>query len=233
VVLIAVGDELVEPGTNAPPGFVHEADRYALEAAVHDAGGIPRRVPIVPDDRAVLREALEDQLVRADLVIIAGGLSELAGDTVKDVLAMLGDVRLDQVAMTPGRRQGFGRLGSETDSDRNVPVFALPGHPVATVVSFEVFVRPALRAMSGRATVFRPSVAAEVSRGWTSPAGLRQFVPATVVGDPDVGYEATVLGDPDRPALTDVAAADAFVVVSEAERTVNPGRMLQCMVLEG
>jgi molybdopterin molybdotransferase len=233
VVLLAVGDELVEPGTAAGPGYVHESDRFGLEAAVRDAGGVPHRVPIVPDDRAVLREAIEDQLVRADLVIITGGLSELAGDTVKDVLALLGEVRLDQVAMTPGRRQGFGMLGSATGSDRSVPVFALPGHPVPALISFEVFVRPALRTMSGRAMVFRPSVAAEVSRGWSSPAGLRQFVPAMVVGDPDVGYEATVLGDPDHPSLSDVAHADAFVVVSEAERTVNAGRMLQCMVLEG
>lgn len=233
VVLLAVGDELKEPGTAAGPGFVHEADRYALEAAVRDAGGAPVRAPILPDDRAGLRESIEDQLVRADLVVVTGGLSELANDTVKDVLAVLGDVRLDQVAMTPGRRQGFGTLGSATGSDRAVPVFALPGHPVGALVSFEVFVRPALRTMSGRAMVFRPSVAAEIGRDWTSPAGVRQFVPATVVGDPDVGYEATVLGDPDSPSLADVAHADAYVVVSEAERTVRAGRVLQCMVLEG
>ena len=166
VVLLAVGDELVEPPTKGEPplsagdGRVFEADGHALEAAVRDAGAHAVRVGLVPDDRAVLREALEDQLVRADMVVIAGGLSELVHDTVKDVLASLGGVRLDHVAMTPGPRHGFGSVGAELGRDRAVPLFALPGHPVAAQVAFEVFVRPALRQMAGRSEVFRPSVAA-------------------------------------------------------------------------
>ncbi|MCL2453900.1 MAG: molybdopterin molybdotransferase MoeA [Micrococcales bacterium] len=231
VVLLAVGDELVEPGTRAQPGQVYESNRFAMEAAVRDAGCTPIRVPIVGDDRARLRETIEDQLVRADVVVVTGGLSELVDDTVKDVLPLLGDVRIDRVAMTPGGRQGLGVLGEITGIDREVPVFALPGDPVAALTAFEVFVRPALCTMAGLDTIHRPSVPAGVSRGWRSPEGLRQFVPATLVGDPETGYEATVLGDPFRPSLADVACADAFVVVSEAELVVNPGRVLQAMVL--
>jgi molybdopterin molybdotransferase len=233
VVLLAVGDELVEPGLRLEPGQTHESNRFALEAAVRDAGSTPIRVPISGDDHTALKEVIEDQLVRADVVIVSGGLSEYARDTVKDVLPMLGTVRIDRVAMWPGGRHGIGALGSVVGGNRTIPVFALPGDPVAAIVGFEVFVRPALRTMSGRAKVFRPSVAAEVSAGWTSPDGARQFVPATVVGDPETGYRATILGDPNRPALSDVARADAFVVVSEAEREVNSGRVLQCLVLEG
>lgn len=229
VVLLSVGDELVEPGGRAEPGQVCEADGHALESAVRDAGASAVRTGIVGDDRAVLRETLEDQLVRADLVITTGGLSEPAHDTVKDVLALLGDVRFDQVAMTPGRRHGFGLLDA---GERRVPVFALPGSPAAALVAFEVFVRPALRTMAGRAMIYRPSVAARVRDGWTSPLGLRQFVPATVVGQPDEGYTATVLGDPGAPSLAAIARADAFVVVGETERVVAPGRVLQCLVLE-
>ena len=102
--------------------------------------------------------------MRADLIVLTGGLSELTHDTVKDVLAPLGTVRLDQVAMTPGHRHGFGTVADEA-SDRSVPIFALQGHPVAAQVSFEVFVRPALRAMAGHAELFRPSVAALAERG--------------------------------------------------------------------
>ena len=232
VVLLAVGDELVEPGARAQtgPGQVYESNRFALEAAVRDAGATPVVVPIVGDDRAALRETVEDQLVRADVVVITGGLSELAHDTVKDVLPLVGDVRVDRVALTPGGRFGLGTLHG---TSRDVPVLALPGEPVAATVAFEVFVRPALRTMAGRATIHRPSVPARVSSGWRSPDGLRQFVPATVVGAPGTGYAATVLADPSSPALWDVARADAFVVVPEAEQRVEAGRVLQCLVLDG
>jgi len=236
VVLLSVGDELTEPptkGAAAPGGRTFEADGHALEAAVRDAGAVPVRVGIVPDDHRRLRETLADQLVRADLVVVCGGLSELSGDTVKDVLAGAGDVRLDQVAMTPGRRHGFGTLGPELGRDREVPVFALPGHPVAAQVAFEVFIRPALRAMAGHAELYRSSVAATVDTGWESPAGLRQFVPATVLGTPDEGYAATPLGDPAAPSITALAQANALAVVNEKMTHVRAGQVLHCLVLEG
>ncbi|GAA3796506.1 molybdopterin molybdenumtransferase MoeA [Cellulomonas soli] len=234
VVLLSVGDELVEPGgAAAPPGAVFEADGHALEAAVRDAGAAPVRVGIVPDDRATLREALEDQLVRADLVVTTGGLSELAHDTVKDVLAPLGTVRLDHVAMTPGYRHGFGTVGTAVGRERAVPIFALQGHPVAAQVSFEVFVRPALRTMGGHADIFRPSVAAHATVGWPSPAGMRQFVPATVVGSPDDGYQVTPVGDPGSPSVQGLAQANALAVVGEQDLAVQAGQVVHCLVLEG
>jgi molybdopterin molybdotransferase len=237
VVLLSVGDELVEPPTkpirpaDAPPTY--EADGHGLEAAVRDAGAVPVRVGIVGDDHGLLRETLADQLVRADLVVVTGGLSELAGDTVKDVLASVGDVRIDQVAMTPGRRHGFGTLGAGLGRDRDVPVFALPGHPAAAQVAFEVFVRPALRAMAGHAELYRSSVAATVETGWDSPGGLRQFVPVTVLGTPDEGYTATPLGDPAAPSVTALAQANALAVATERTTHVRPGQVLHCLVLEG
>jgi len=237
VVLLSVGDELTEPPTKTAPSpdspLTYEADGHGLEAAVRDAGAVPVRVGIVGDDHGRLRETLADQMVRADLVVITGGLSELAGDTVKDVLLAAGDLRLDHVAMTPGMRHGFGLLGEALGRDRDVPVFALPGHPVAAQVAFEVFVRPALRAMAGHAEVFRPSVAASVSAGWSSPAGLRQFVPVSLLGSPDEGYTATPLGDPTAPSTTALAQANALAVVNEKMAHVRTGQVLHCLVLEG
>ncbi|WP_129339174.1 gephyrin-like molybdotransferase Glp [Cellulomonas endophytica] len=235
VVLLSVGDELVEPTTagHAPAGAVYEADGHGLHAAVRDAGATPVRVGVVPDDRAALREALEDQLVRADMVITTGGLSELADDTVKDVLAGYGTVRLDQVAMAPGGRHGFGTLGSDLGRGDPVPVFALPGHPVAAQVAFEVFVRPALLAARGHTELFRPSVAARTTTGWPSPAGLRQFVPATLLGTPDEGYTVTPVGDPARPSTAALAQANALAVVNELDTDVRPGQVVHCLVLEG
>jgi molybdopterin molybdotransferase len=233
VVIVSVGDELVEPGTSRADGVVFEANGHALEAAVRDAGATPVRVGIQPDDRARLREAFEDQLVRADLLLVTGGLSELAHDTVKDVLAPLGAVRFDQVAMTPGRRSGFGVVGVELGRDRDVPVFALQGDPVAALVQFEVFVRPALRQVAGQAEVFRPSVAARATAGWPSPPGLRQFVPATVLGSPEEGYRVTPVGVVGAPGVRSLAAANALAVVGEQDRAVQAGQVVHCLVLEG
>lgn len=233
VVIVSIGDELVEPGSSPRDGTVFEADGHALEAAVRDTGAAARRVGIVGDERVTLREALEDQLVRADLMLTTGGLSEFARDTVKDVLAPLGTVRFDHVAMTPGHRHGFGTVGGGLGGDGAVPIFAIQGHPVAAQVSFEVFVRPALRAMAGHAELFRPSVTATATVGWSSPAGLRQFVPAVVVGSPDEGYEVTPVGDPAVPSVSGLARANALAVVGEQDLAVHPGQRVHCLVLEG
>jgi molybdopterin molybdotransferase len=232
VVIMAIGDELVEPGSPHRDGAVYEADGHALETAVRDAGAAAVRVGIVSDERAILREALEDQLVRADLVLTTGGLSELARDTIKDVLAPLGTVRFDHVAMSPGHRQGFGTIGGGL-RDGAVPIFALQGHPVAAQVSFEVFVRPALRAMAGHVDLFRPSVTADATVGWSSPPGLRQFVPAIVVGSPVEGYQVTPVGDPGELSVTALSRANALAVVGEQDVAVHPGQRVHCLVLEG
>lgn len=230
VVIMSIGSELAEPGTPARDGGVYESAGHALEAAVRDTGATPVRVGVVPDDRAVLGEALEDQLVRADVVVTTGGLSESQHDTLADVLAPLGTVRFDQVAMAPGFRHGFGTVGG---GDRAVPLFALPGHPVASQVAFEVFVRPALRAMAGHTDLFRPSVAARADVGWPSPEGVRQFVPAAVVGTPGEGYRVTPVGDPAVPSISALAHANALAVVGEQDGAVAPGQVVHCLVLEG
>lgn len=230
VVLVSTGSELAEPGTPRRDGSVYEAAGHALEAAVRDTGATPVRVGVVTDDRAVLSEALEDQLVRADVVVTTGGLSESQHDTLADVLAPLGTVRFDQVAMAPGYRHGFGTVGGGAGA---VPLFALPGHPVAAQVAFEVFVRPALRAMAGHTDLFRPSVAARADVGWESPAGVRQFVPAAVVGSPSEGYRVTPVGDPGVPSVTGLAHANALAVVGEQDTAVVAGQVVHCLVLEG
>lgn len=230
VVILAVGGELLEPGQPYRQGATYEADGHAIEAAVRDAGGVPVRVGIVPDDRAVLRDSLEDQLVRADMIITTGGLSDYANDTVADVLAPLGTVRFDLVAMSPGGRQGFGTLGAARGEA--VPIFALPGDPVGAQTAFEVVVRPALRSVGGHTDLHRPSVLATAAVGWASPAGRRQFVPAVVQGSPSEGYTVTPTGDAMRPSARDVAMANAMAVVPEADTFIVPGRPVHCLLLE-
>ncbi|SNS61490.1 molybdopterin molybdotransferase [Micrococcales bacterium KH10] len=238
VVILTVGDELhsanrsrrASEGRDLP---IFDANGPALRVAVQDAGATAIQVGPLSDDRATLREALEDQLVRADLVVTTGGLSDGPRDTLRDVLSPLGTVRFDRVSMSPGRLHGVGMLGTE---DWAVPIFALPGHPVAALVAFEVFVRPALRTIAGYNDIYRPSLSARAATSWQVDSHERQFVPATITGTPDAGYEVTPVAEPDQLSslsISALSAANALVVVPEDVTTVARGTSLHCLVLEG
>lgn len=225
VVVITVGSELVEPGEPVLSGQVFDADSHALATGIQDAGGLVYRVAAVPDETRLLREVLEDQLVRADLIITTGGLGYGENDTVKEALAPLGTVRFDNVAMSPGRQLGLGHLGDD------IPVFCLPGNPIEALTAFEVFVRPSLRKMAGRSRLHRLSVRAEMKEGWQSPSGRRQFVCVHVTGDAG-GYTAVPVGDPHRALMSSFARANAFAVVPEEMKDVRAGDYLPVILLD-
>lgn len=230
VVIISVGDELVEPGRTAGDGYVYDANGHALATAVQDASGSTFRVPAVPDERRQLGEVLEDQLVRADLIITTGGLSFGANDTVKEVLSPLGTVRFDNVGIAPGRQFGVGTVGEDT------PILCLPGDPVSAQVGFEIFVRPALLAMAGKRELYRPTVRAAVTTGWSSPRDRREFLSATIVGSPEAGYQATPTTPPGSaaaaPALSGLARGNALIVVPQDMEQVFAGTELNCLLLD-
>ena len=231
VVIISIGDEIVEPGGEARPGTVFDANGHALATAVADAGAQTFRVAAVPDERARLRETIEDQLVRADLVLTTGGISYGSGDTVREVLGALGTVRFDNVAAWPGHIMGVGTVGGQ-DGRAGTPIVCLPGDPVSAQVCFEVFVRPALRHMQGWTGVNRPVVRAAVDRSWYSPRGRREFVRVRLTGTPRSGYSAAVMGTPASLLLSALADSNALAVVPEDVTTVRAGDLLQCLVLE-
>ena len=231
VVVLSIGDELVEPGRTARPGTVFDANGHALSTAITDAGAQTFRVAAVPDERAKLRETIEDQLVRADLILTTGGISYGSGDTVREVLGTLGTVRFDNVAAWPGHIMGVGTVGGE-DGRPGTPIVCLPGDPVSAQVCFEVFVRPALRHMQGWTAVNRPVVRAAIDRSWYSPRGRREFVRVRLTGSPRSGYNAAVMGTPASLLLSALADSNALAVVPEDVTTVRAGDTLQCLVLE-
>lgn len=226
VVVISIGDEIVEPGREARPGTVFDANGHALSAAVADCGADVYRVAAVPDSRQILGDTIEDQLVRADLIITTGGISYGSGDTVREVLSSLGTVRFDNVAAWPGRILGVGTVGEGT------PIFCLPGDPVSAQVCFEVYVRPVLRQMQGWKKLNRPSVSAHVDRGWYSPRGRREFVRVRLTGDPLGGYQAKVMGPPASLHLSELAESNALAIVPEDVTDVSAGDSLSCLVLD-
>lgn len=168
VMVVSTGDELRPAGSDLDHGQIHDSNGPMLAALVEAAGGLVIDRAHVPDDVAAVSALLARAVATADLVITTGGVSAGAFDVVKEALIEAGEVTFDKVAMQPGKPQGFGLLG-----DRRVPVFTLPGNPMSALVSFHVFVLPALAAMAGRKTA--PGLRAVVEQGWRSPAGRAQF----------------------------------------------------------
>jgi molybdopterin molybdotransferase len=226
VVVVAIGSRLVEPGRSVAFGQVTDSTGHLLTVAAREAGANAFRVAAIPDDPRVVRSTLEDQLIRADLVITAGGLAG-SGGAVRNVIGSLGDVRFVDLDMEPGGEQGFGVIGEES-----VPVFCLPGRPVDAFVSFEVFVRPVIRKMVGVTRLHRRTVRATLTRDVTSVAGSRQFARARVSASGEDDYQVEPLGDLAAPHLTDLARANALVVVPEAVDHLPAGAEVDCLLLE-
>jgi molybdopterin molybdotransferase len=227
VVVISVGAELADAGESLGPGRQADAAGYAVSAAVREAGAIAFQGGIVgEDDPKTFSNVVEDHLIQADAVVVTGGLRDGPYDVVRDVLSRLGTVTFDEVAMEPGRAQAFGIIGVE-----RTPVFAIPGDPVGALVSFEVFVRPALRRMLGAETLGRPHVSAMTTTAFPSPAGVRQFVRVKVERSAD-RWVVTPTGGPHADLLSGLASANGLAIVPEDTTEVAEGTPLLTWLLE-
>ena len=190
---------------------------------MRDAGAYAYRVGVVSDDRLELRSTLEDQLVRADVILTTGGLSSARNDTLIDVLRALGDVESATLALEPAARHALAVLPA--GGGREVAVVALPGRPAAAALAFEAYVRPSLREMAGFDDVDRGRIEASAAKGWPSPEGAVQVVPVRLTGD---GPSATPVGDPTRPSLADLVASDALAYVGADVDRVRRGDAVAC-----
>ncbi|NLU70045.1 gephyrin-like molybdotransferase Glp [Streptomyces sp. HNM0574] len=234
VVVLSTGSELVEPGGELGPGQIFDSNSYVLTAAARSAGALAYRVGAVADDADTLRAAIEDQLIRADIVVTSGGVSVGAYDVVKEALSRVdeagGSVEFRRLAMQPGKPQGFGLIGPD-----RTPLLALPGNPVSSYVSFELFVRPAVRALMGVTPVRRPAVAAQLAArdALTSPEGKRQFLRGRYT-PPQEGEElGTVrpVGGAGSHLITALAQADALIDIPERTCDIGPGEEVSVIPL--
>jgi molybdopterin molybdotransferase len=209
VVVMSTGSELVEPGDQLARDSIFDANSYLLAAAARHAGAIAYRVSASPDDPETFNEALSDQLVRADVVVTSGGVSKGTHDVVKEALTELGTVRFREVAMQPGKPQGFGVIGEDS-----TPIFTLPGNPVSAYISFELFVVPALRKMMGLLPYNRTLVRARITTDVTSLAGRRQFLRGQF--EPRVGGSVvTPVGGAGSHLMGGLSQANALIVLAE------------------
>ncbi|WP_433180872.1 molybdotransferase-like divisome protein Glp [Actinoallomurus sp. CA-150999] len=218
VAVLSTGSELIEPGRPVGPGQIWDSNSFALTAAVTAAGGVGFRQGTVGDDPREVLATIEEQLAYADLIITSGGVSMGARDVVKEVLSGLGTMRFEKVAMRPGKPQGFGLL------DDRVPVFTLPGNPVSAYVSFQVFVRPALRALQGLPPTPPRTVRAYLAVPITySPEGLRQYLRAELSVDEDGNHRVVPAEGQGSHQVFSLASSNALIVVPEDVTDLQAG----------
>jgi len=257
IVVLSTGNELAEPGTPIVPGRIWDSNSFMLVAAAREAGCAAYRHAIVPDNPDEVLPAIEDQLVRADLMITTGGVS-MGGehDVVKAALQQLGTIAFRKVAMQPGMPQGFGTIAvtpavieqetkrrrfrrdsydTETESaevsaskHEQVPIFTLPGNPVSAYVSFQVFARPAIGALQAYDGMSLEQVQAEVTGPLRSPPGRRSYLRGVL--DRARG-QVTPLTGQDSHQVATLGKANALVIVPEWVVQLDAGETADVLVL--
>jgi molybdopterin molybdotransferase len=221
VLVLSTGSELVAPGEPLLPGQIYESNSALLAAAVEEAGGEARRLHFVPDDVDEFLATVRAELATADLLITSGGVSAGAYEVVKDAFGALGTVQFTKVGMQPGGPQGAGTVDG-------VPVITLPGNPVSSFVSFEVFVRPALRRALGHTVPDRLRTTARLTAALHSPAGRRQFLRGRFDGE-----VVTQVGGPGSHLVAHLARANCLVVVPEEVTELPAGAEVAVVLIEG
>jgi len=221
VLVMSTGSELVEPGNPLLHGQVHESNGIMLATAVRAAGAEAEQLHFVADDVDAFHEALRSRLAHVDLIVTSGGVSAGAYEVVKDALTGQG-VEFVKVAMQPGMPQGAGRYAG-------VPVVTLPGNPVSALVSFEVFLRPALRAAMGLPDPARAVVPATLTEALDSPGGRRQFRRGVL--DRAAGTVRPI-GPPASHFLRWMAASDCLLDLTEDVTHLDAGAPVGVWVLE-
>jgi molybdopterin molybdotransferase len=223
VVVLSAGPDLVEPGQalkNASDEY--ETNSWLLTTAVREVGAVAYRVHSIPDNEEQLQKVIEDQLVRADLIIISGERHDDSFDLITRTLSGMGEITTVDLAIEASGRHNFGTVGPD-----KTPVVTLPGDPIAAYISFELFVRPMIRTMLGAATIHRPSVKAALEKPIASNEGVRSYIRAVLAED---GKSVVPLENQDEQST--LSDANAFIAVSESDTSLKTGDQVTVVVLE-
>ncbi|WP_256793551.1 gephyrin-like molybdotransferase Glp [Terrabacter sp. Ter38] len=229
VVVLSTGAELVEPGKPLQPGQIHDSNSSMLWAAAVGAGASAEIRAAVGDSDEELLAVLDEVVAEADVVITSGGVSMGAYDVVKSALRGEG-IDFVKVAMQPGKPQGYGLLTGP--GGRQVPLFALPGNPVSSFVSFEVFVRPALRRLMRLTPEKRRLRPATLISGVESFGGRRQFGRAVVSRSAEGTLVAVPVAGQGSHFVADLSRANALFVVPEDVTELVAGEVVDVLVLD-
>lgn len=220
VVIVTVGDDLGEPGEG---DLRPDVNGLSLTAAAAAAGAMAYRVGPLPSDDDIVRSAIEDQLVRADIIVAACGMSARDYELLTRVLTELGPVDFVRVAMQPGSAQGFGHIGPD-----RTPIFVLPANPVGTLLSFDLFVRPLIRKLAGRVTIHHRTMPLPSATDLSSTPGETHYVRATVEVR---GGTLTAVSQEDASLhpLAGLGTSEALIVLGPEVGQVRAGQTVTVM----
>ncbi|HYK98460.1 MAG TPA: gephyrin-like molybdotransferase Glp [Candidatus Acidoferrales bacterium] len=225
VAVLSTGDELVDVSEVPGPGKIRDANRYSIAAAVRATGSAAFELGIVRDDVSDLRHALGNAAF-GDIVVTSGGVSVGDHDHVKPVVDAMGSMDFWSIAIRPGRPLAFGELRTKRGA---VPIFGLPGNPVSSLLTFELFVRPALLKLAGHANLFRPRVKAKLLDRIEKPTGLRMF--ARGVYDGDAGTVRST-GPQGSGILRSMSLANCLIDIPEAPPAAEPGETVTVILTD-
>nr|WP_120492104.1 gephyrin-like molybdotransferase Glp [Corynebacterium lactis] len=228
--VISIGNELVDVDRTPGLGQVYDVNSYALAAAGRDAGAEVHRVGIAAGEPRRIREIIEGQLIKSELLVITGAVGGEAGEQIRRVLAELGEVDISRIAMHPGSVQGFGTLG-----DGKIPTFLLPSNPVSALVVFEVMVRPLIRLALGKRNPRRRAVTARAVGPIESVEKRRGFVRGQLMRDRETGeYMVQPLGGSggaQAHLLAGMTEANCLIVIPEDVLRVRPGDVVDVLFM--
>jgi molybdopterin biosynthesis enzyme len=222
VVVMSAGPDLVEPGKTLKDDEEFETNSWMLTTAVREVGAVAYRVHSIPVDEAQLQNLIEDQLVRADLIIISGERHDDSFDLITRTISNMGEITTVDMAIEMSGRHNFGLIGPD-----KTPVITLPGDPIAAYISFELFVRPMIRTMLGAATIHRPSVKAKLEKAIESSEGMRSYIRAALSED---GKSVTPLTHQEE--ISTLSDASAFIAVGEKDVNLKAGDEVTVVILE-
>lgn len=226
VAVLATGDELVEAGLPLPPGKIYNSNGYSVAAQVRRYGGIPQVMGTVADDEAALKKRFAE--AEADLIITTGGVSVGDYDLVKDVLAREGEIDFWKVKVRPGKPLAFGRL---RDGKGGTLFIGLPGNPVSMMVTFELFVRPAILKMMGRQNLAPWTIEALMTEPVANTDGRRIYT-RVVVESRNGAYYARLTGPQGSGILTSMSLANGLAIVPEDTPGVEAGERVRVVMTD-
>jgi molybdenum cofactor synthesis domain-containing protein len=235
--VFSTGDELVEPGQSLSPGQIYDSNRATLLAAAAQAGGQPLDLGIVRDRPGELEQALAAAVGRADVLVTSGGVSMGELDLLKPLLARWGTVHFGRVCMKPGKPLTFATLparrdaGSVDPTQPARPIFALPGNPVSSLVTFQLFVRPAIRRMLGTARTGLPQVNAVLGREFRLDPERPEFHRVTLRHDGG-RVVAVSTGSQASSRLLSATGANGLLVLEQAEGVLPAGAERPVLLLD-
>src|SRR5438067_5899168 len=224
VALMSTGDELVEVGKTPGRGQIPDSNRWALLAALREAGADVEVLGIAPDEAEPLRRVVVDAVKEADALVTSGGVSVGTHDLVKPLLESLGTVHVGRVKLKPGKPFTFATL-----ADHRV-AFGLPGFPVSSLVTFEVFVRPALRKMQGFAQLHRPTLAVRLAYD-AKPTADRTEYQRVVLRREGRELVAETTGSQSSSRLMSLAGAHALVRIPAGDQGFKAGTVVEALIL--